>query len=513
MKRAKLLSKIILSLGALSLLTLLASCSKKNSAKLPELNLTLLLSSNYSPILHLNAEGGIAEKKAGVYPILEYTTGLESVLTGKSDGRLNSLQASIIAGGNGSDIVIFAGTMGGGQLIFANKNVAESLRDPKNWRGKTVGVNAGGTAECVTRAALRDNYGIPFDEVSFKYYDNDEAIIAACKHGDADIIVPYYALREVAEASGLVQIGELIDLYPDYACCRQTANGEKIRKDRDLFVRWTKGLIYSWKYFNSDEKGTIKVFDTNGKELWKKELKTAFRNTPLLFNDNIYLLSVSNDLWVLNAKTGKEKWHYKTDASQTLLQGMGRPALADNVLVVPFSSGEVIGFDATTGILLWSQDLVGEKAFDAVASLAQMNASPVIENGVVYLVGHGGKTMAVRLKTGESLWQLNRGGTSTPFVNGNAMFFMDNNNHLVAVNKKSGKLFWETTLQKNIWKGPYLIDEKLILFSDEKSAFVTPTDGKIIYKEHRIKGSLPAVTNDGIFFLGDNGRVYHWEKI
>ena len=270
MKKAKVLSKIILSLGAISLLTLLASCSKKNSGKLPELNLTLLLSSNYSPILHLNAEGGIAEKKAGVYPILEYTTGLESVLTGKSDGRLNSLQASIIAGGNGSDIVIFAGTMGGGQLIFANKNVAESLRDPKNWRGKTIGVNAGGTAECVTRAALRDNYGIPFSDVTFKYYDNDEAIIAACKHGDADIIVPYYALREVAEASGLVQIGELIDLYPDYACCRQTANGEKIRKDRDLFVRWTKGLIYSWKYFNSDEKGTIKVIKkvTNQDEQW-----------------------------------------------------------------------------------------------------------------------------------------------------------------------------------------------------------------------------------------------------
>ena len=259
MKTSKSFLKTAVIIAAAVSLVSFQSCSKKNAKKLPVLNLTLLLSSNYSPILHLNAEGGIAEEKGGVYPVLEYTTGLESVLTGKSDGRLNSLQASIIQGGNGSDIVIFAGTMGGGQLIFANKNVAGELKDPKNWRGRTIGVKAGGTSECVARAALRENYGIPYNEVSFKYYDDDEAQIAACKHGDVDIIIPYYALREVAEASGLIQIGELIDMYPDYACCRQTANGQKIRNERSLFVNWTKGLIYSWKYFNSNQKGTIKV--------------------------------------------------------------------------------------------------------------------------------------------------------------------------------------------------------------------------------------------------------------
>lgn len=270
MKTAKSFLKTVLIIVTTITLTFFQSCNKKNAKNLPKLNLTLLLSSNYSPILHLNAEGGIAEKKGGVYPTLEYTTGLESVLAGKSDGRLNALQPSIIAGGNGSDITIFAGTMGGGHLIFANKNVAETLKDPKNWKGKTVGGTAGGTADCVLRSALRDNYGIDFDEMNYKYFDNDEAQIAACKHGDVDIIIPYYALREVAEASGLVQIAELVDLYPDYACCRQTANGAKLRSDRDLFVKWTKGLIYSWKYFNTDEKGTITVIKkvTNQDDQW-----------------------------------------------------------------------------------------------------------------------------------------------------------------------------------------------------------------------------------------------------
>ena len=231
------------------------------------------------------------------------------------------------------------------------------------------------------------------------------------------------------------------------------------------------GLSANQKYIVAiTENGTVKSFDTTGKELWKKEFNTAFRNTPLLTDNSIYLLSFSNDLWVLNTKNGQERWHYKTTAMQTLLRKMGRPALAEGVLVVPFSSGEVIAFDASSGILLWSQDLVGQKTFNAIASLAQMSASPVIENGLVYLVGHGGKTIAVKLKTGETLWQLDRGGNTTPLISGNALFFVDNKNNLLAINKKSGKLFWELALENVPWKGPYLIDGKLILFSDEKSA-------------------------------------------
>ncbi len=262
-----------------------------------------------------------------------------------------------------------------------------------------------------------------------------------------------------------------------------------------------------------DENGTVKAFNTKGKELWKKEFNTPFRNAPLLNENTLYLLSANNDLWVLNAKTGDEKWRYKTTAPLTLLQGMGRPALSGNVLVVPFSSGEAVAFDADSGTLLWIQDLVGEKVFNAVAGLTQMSASPVIENGIVYLVGHGGKTMAANLKTGESLWQLARGGKTTPLISGNALFFVDNDNNLVALNKKSGKLFWETKLDKVVWKGPYLVNEKLVLFADEKGILVDPKNGKVTPSEKRIAGSTPAFTNEGVYFMGDNGALYHWGNI
>ncbi|MBR0098542.1 MAG: hypothetical protein IJP90_02375 [Treponema sp.] len=51
--------------------------------------------------------------------------------TGKIDGRINNLTKPLIAGGNGADIYIFVGTMGGGHIVYANKKIADKVRDPK----------------------------------------------------------------------------------------------------------------------------------------------------------------------------------------------------------------------------------------------------------------------------------------------------------------------------------------------------------------------------------------------
>ena len=40
-----------------------------------------------------------------------------------------------------------------------------------------------------------------------------------------------------------------------------------------------------------------------------------------------------------------------------------------------------------------------------------------------------------------------------------------------------------------------------------------PRTAKVTENEKRIAGSKPALTNEGVYFLGDNGKLYHWGKI
>ena len=243
-------------------------CSSKKKASLPELKLSNVLSSNYTPVVYLSAEDGLAEKH-GVVPKIEYNEGIEPVITGKCDGRLNNLVATLVAAGNGADIVLFAGTMSGGHMLYANKNVAEELKNLDNWRGHTIGTRIQITPQLVISAWIKEKFGIDSDTV-FKYYDSDPAAITACAKGEVDITAVYYSQIETAESQGLVPLFELVEIAPDYACCRQTANGAKLRSDRNLFVAWTKGLIEAWKVYNTNHDEAIKVIKkvTRQDEQW-----------------------------------------------------------------------------------------------------------------------------------------------------------------------------------------------------------------------------------------------------
>ena len=259
---------IYCTLIAFILFSPFVSCSKKK-ASLPELKLSNVLASNYTPVISISVEDGIAEKY-GVHPEIQYDDNFEPLMTGKVDAKLNALGIPLISGANGADLVLFAGTMSGGHIVFTNKSLAEELKDPKNWKGHSIAVTNQSTQLLVLSAFLKEKYGYSADDVKFKYFDSNQAVIAAVAKGDVDIVPSPYALRDTAVSSGLIQIADLVDYYPDYACCRQTAYGARFRSDRQVYVSWVKGLIESWKLYNSDQKESIRVVSqvTRQDEQW-----------------------------------------------------------------------------------------------------------------------------------------------------------------------------------------------------------------------------------------------------
>lgn len=242
----------------LLLLSVFTGCSKEKTVQLTELKLSSVLSSNYSPVICITVEDGLAEKY-GVLPKIQFDDNFEPLMTGKIDGKLNNLANPLISGANGADIIIFAGTMSGGHFVFANKNIAEQLKDPKNWKGHSLAMRTRVTSQLVLSAVLKEKYGYTRDEVAFKIFESDNAAISACMKGEVEIAPVSYGMRDTAVAQGLVQIGKLVDYYPDYACCRQTAYGPKFRSDRKLYVSWLKGLIQAWKIYSNNQEEAVRV--------------------------------------------------------------------------------------------------------------------------------------------------------------------------------------------------------------------------------------------------------------
>lgn len=234
--------------------------------------------------------------------------------------------------------------------------------------------------------------------------------------------------------------------------------------------------------------GDLVVLDADsGAKLWEKKLTEPVRGAPTIANGRVYLVSQNNTVRALSASDGNEVWNFRGVPEMGNLLSSNNPAVAGGVVVVPFTSGEIVALDEKTGQPIWNDSLARASRSFAVSGLSTISASPVISDGIVYATGVGSRTVAVQAKTGQRLWDIAFGSAHTPVVSGNALFLIDLDDNLIAIERKSGDVLWSSKLpvtkakkKRTHWAGPVLAGGSLWLASNEGGLIgVDPTSGRV----------------------------------
>lgn len=226
----------------------------------------------------------------------------------------------------------------------------------------------------------------------------------------------------------------------------------------------------------------------SGSRLWTFDVGAPAHSAPTAAAGKVFVVSSTNVLHAVNQSDGTEAWRYPGIPETAGVLSAASPAVSGNTVVVPYSSGEVIAFDVESGQLKWSDAVIRSTRTLAVSGLTDVAASPVIYEGVVYATGVSGRTIAVGLNGGERVWEQNIGSASTPAVSGNAIFVIDLQDNLVALDRTSGKIFWRSELPVvrkkkffSVWAGPTLGGGLLWAVSnDRKMIGVDPATGNIV---------------------------------
>jgi outer membrane protein assembly factor BamB len=153
----------------------------------------------------------------------------------------------------------------------------------------------------------------------------------------------------------------------------------------------------------------------------------------------------------------------------------------------------------------------------AVTGLSDITGSPVIEDGVVYASGIGNRTAALNLKTGAKVWDVAIGSAHTPAVAGNAVFIIDLDDNLYALDRKSGETIWTAKMpvvrakkRATHWAGPVIAGGTLWLVSNEGGLIgVSPQSGQVVVQKDGADPmmSAPVVADGKIVALSANGRL------
>jgi len=264
--------------------------------------------------------------------------------------------------------------------------------------------------------------------------------------------------------------------------------------------------------------GTVVALDaTSGAKVWEQKIGEPARGAPTVAQGKVFAVSQANVLYALNAGDGVEAWTFKGVPEVGGLLSSVNPAVAGDRVVVPFSSGELVAVDIKTGKPVWSDGLARASRNYAVTGLADIAASPVIDDGVVYATGVGSRTVALQLKSGNRIWEQAIGSAHTPVVSGNAVFVVDLDDNLIAFDRKSGEVLWSNKLpvtrtkkKRTNWAGPVLAGGSLWLVSNEGGLVaVNPANGQVVNTRDTGEPAMlaPVVASGKLIVLSGSGTL------
>jgi outer membrane protein assembly factor BamB len=267
--------------------------------------------------------------------------------------------------------------------------------------------------------------------------------------------------------------------------------------------------------------GVVAAFDAaTGSQVWRKQLATPLRSAPAVEGGRVYVMTQDSQLQALDAATGEQAWEANATQEPAGILSGGSPAVAQDTVVAGFGSGELFALRVENGRTVWQDQLARTGRTTALAALADIAASPVVDRGRVFAIGHGGRMAALELATGQRVWERSFAGTQTPVVAGDFVFAVTVDGELVALTRGEGKIRWVQKLGKwrneekkkgpVEWAGPVLAGGKLILVSStERMVRVDPATGAI-ESELRLGGPAflpPIVANNMLYVLTDDGRL------
>lgn len=282
------------------------------------------------------------------------------------------------------------------------------------------------------------------------------------------------------------------------------------------------GLAYEdGRVFAATGFGEVVALDAaTGKEQWRRKVSGPVRGAPVARGGRVVVVSLDNQTHALAADDGRVLWTHQGLSEIASLLGASSPAIEGNVVIVPYSSGELFALRLENGAVQWSESLAGIRRTGAAGTLSDIRGLPVIDRGRVYAAGNSDIIAAIDLRTGRRIWDRQIGSAQTPWVAGDYLFLISTANELVALEARTGRVKWVAPLQRwanekdkagtLVWSGPVLAGDRLIAVSSHGWALsLSPYTGEVLGKE-RMPDAVtipPVVAGRSLYFLTDDADL------
>ena len=297
------------------------------------------------------------------------------------------------------------------------------------------------------------------------------------------------------------------ELIPDYEEDEASLGGG---------VAYANDLVYVTTAFGD-------VFALNaadGETVWQQNLGAPIRAAPMVADGRVFASTFDNRLTALSAQDGGVLWTHEGITESAGLLGAAVPSVSGDLVITSYSSGEVFALRVENGRVAWSDSLIFQGRMGARTNLSDVDASPVIDRGMVVAASQSGRLVAIDLRSGLRIWEQEIPSVQTPWVAGDYIYVVTTDAELVCMRRGDGRIRWVTELPRYedpedregpiLWSGPVLAGARLVVTSNDGRAYsVSPYSGELLGEQSLPDGVRvsPIVAHETLYLLTTDAEL------
>jgi len=226
--------------------------------------------------------------------------------------------------------------------------------------------------------------------------------------------------------------------------------------------------------------------------VWSFNSEDEIRSTPTVLDGALYFGSYDNNLYCLDAKTGKERWSYTTDGGV-----VSSPCVWSETVFFGSEDQILYAVYTRTGRIVWTCPTDGK-----------IRSSPQVEYGHVFFGSDDHHLYAVSTKSGQELWRFAAAGPirSSPVIAGEFIVFGSDDGTVYALDVQSGESRWRYQVGRALQSSPTVAGDMVFIGSDDRCIYALDLANGWAVWRYRTKGKVISspLVSEKVLYCGSN---------
>lgn len=313
----------------------------------------------------------------------------------------------------------------------------------------------------------------------------DRTLIAVSRSG----LVAAYALHG-GQMLWSVDIGEAV------------VSGVGVEKDSGTVVVGTRS-------------GKVVAIDANSQAIrWQKTLPSSSLAPALVAHDRVMVSANDGVIYALSTQTGQQVWQFNAQTPEVSLRGVATPLYLDGqTAVFGTADGRIYAINPEIGRPLWNRRVGRAVGGSQVHRMSDVDGQPLVVGHHLYAISVSGQLTGYDTTTGQTMFTASLASNKSLTALGNLLIGASLDGDVVAFDRITGQKMWENSeLKYRKLTNPIAIGNYVAVGDLDGVIHVFDNSGKIISRTET-KGRLTSLhaQNRHLYTQTTDGVVNVWQ--